>query len=444
MNTADELKATFDQLKGAFENFKAENNAQIAKGVRDALAEAKLTNIGQQIDDLTAKRDDLVKRVEAEAKMRADLERTVNELKVKGVEDPAEAKALVEWYETVKVACEQRKRRVPETITLEEFRAAKAAQQKWLRYGEKSLTPEEEKAMTVGSDVEGGYFVTPDIGGRMISKIYEVSPIRQIAAVQSIGSDSFEGMEDLDEADAGWVGETGSRDDTTTPEVGKWKIEVNEMYAQPKATQKLLDDSSVDIEAWLAAKVAKKFARLEGDAFVNGVTPTRPRGFTTYTTVATADSSRAWGQLEYVPTGASGAFHTTQADPLFDLLSKFKAHYLLNGKWVTRRTVIAAIRKFKTSTTLEYIWQPGLQLGQPDKLLGYPIVIAEDMPAIAANSLSMAFGDWSGYQIVDRLGVRVLRDPFTSKPYVRFYTTKRTGGGVIDFEAIKLIKFAAS
>lgn len=445
MELAAEVKKVFDELKGAFEVFKSENDSQIKKGVRDALAEAKLTNIGQQIDDLTAKRDDLLKRVESDAKARQDLERAVNELKVRGIEDPQEAKGLIAYHETVKSVCADRRIAAPESITLEEYRLVRKAQQKWLRGGDKVLTPEEAKAMTVGTDTDGGFFVTPDVSGRIVQRVFEISPIRQIADVMSIGSDALEGLEDLAEADAGWVGETGTRSDSNTPTVGKYRIEAFEMFAKPKASQKLLDDSSVDIEQWLAMKTAKKFASLEGSAFCIGDGVVKPRGLTSYTPVTTDDATRAWGAPQYVPTGASGAFHTTQADPLFDLLSKFKDNYLGNARWVTRRSVIAAVRKFKTSTTLEYIWQPGLQAGQPDKLLGYPITIAEDMPAIAANSFSMAFGDFKqGYQIVDRLGVRTLRDPYTDKPYVVFYTIKRTGGGIIDFDAIKFIKFAAT
>jgi HK97 family phage major capsid protein len=131
------------------------------------------------------------------------------------------------------------------------------------------------------------------------------------------------------------------------------------------------------------------------------------------------------------------------SDHLLDLIMAFKSVHLNNANWVTRRTVIAKIRKFKEATTNAYMWQPGLQAGQPSTLLGFPVVMAEDMPALATGSLSMALGNFQAYQIVDRLGIRVLRDPFTEKPYVKFYTTKRTGGGVLDFEAIKFIKFGS-
>jgi HK97 family phage major capsid protein len=454
MNTEEMLKEVRQQIGRTFEEFKSEldkqplgtaGKASVAAVVKDALAEVKLDKIQQTLDDLTGKREDLEKRLKEEKACREDLERKFNKLQIAGnPADDKEAKAVVDWNSQVKGLARQRGIAEPGEQSVEEYRLYKRAQGIYLRKGLDALSPEERKAMIVGSDADGGHFVTPDVTGRIVTRVFELSPIRAISAVQAIGSDSLEGIEDLNEADAGWVGEVGTRSDTNTPQVAKYKIEAHEMYAQPKASQKLLDDSNVDIEAWLAGKVADKFARVEGAAFVNGNGVGKPRGFTSYTTAATADATRAWGQLEHVNTGANGAFHTTQADPLFDLIAAFKPHFLNGSRWVTRRTVIAAIRKFKTTTTLEYIWQPGLQAGQPDRLLGYPITLAEDMPALGTGSLSMALGNFTeGYQIVDRLGVRTLRDPFTDKPYVKFYTIKRTGGGVLNFEAIKFVRFAS-
>lgn len=459
MELVEQLKQTCDQLGRAFEEFKTEYNrhfdeVKISAGkgaittiVKDALAEAKLDKIQQNLDDLTGKRDDLERKIKLEAEHRDELERKINLLRVAGSSksDDVEQKALATFNMEVKALARKRGGSVPSEIDIEGFRAYKAGFNAYLRQDEKILTSEHVKAMQVGIDSDGGYLVPTDMSGRIATRVFELSPIRQIANVQPISSDALEGIEDTNEADAGWVGETAARSDTTTPQVGKYRIEAQEMYAKPKASQKLLDDSAVDIEVWLGNKVSDKLARVEGAAFVSGNGVAKPRGFTTYTAVATADATRTWGQLEYIPTGASGAFHTTQADPLFDLIAAFKPAHLINARWVTRRTVLAAIRKFKTSTTSEYIWQPGLQAGQPDRLLGYPIVNAEDMPAIAANSLSMALGDFSaGYQIVDRLGVRTIRDPYTDKPYVVFYTIKRTGGAVVQFDAIKFIKFSAT
>jgi HK97 family phage major capsid protein len=274
--------------------------------------------------------------------------------------------------------------------------------------------------------------------------VFDTSPIRQIANVVTIGTDALEGVRDTDEAASGWVSEMGSRAETNTPQLGAWRIAVHELYANPRATQKLLDDANIDAEAWLAGKIADKFSRDQNAAFVNGNGVGRPQGFCAYATAATADSSRAWGTLEHVGTGVNGDFAaSTPADIMFDLISRFKPHYLSDATFVTNRAVLARIRKFKESTTNAYIWQPGLQAGTPDSLLGYPVNMAEDMPALASGSLSLALGNFKeGYQIVDRMGVRLLRDPFSSKPYVQFYTTCRVGGAVVQFESIKFIRFA--
>lgn len=428
-----ELKAIIEAQGRAFEEFKTAN---------DALIKAKAE--GKAVGDLEAK----LAKLDSDMSNMSELKSQFDALATK-LNRPNLGKEAADTAKEIKSFNQMRKAAAGQGATVadiseEQYNAYKGAFWEYQRKGNIDwLSSDERKAMSVGTDSDGGYLVPAPTTGRIVSKVYDLSPIRQIANVMSISTDALEGVNDLDEAAYGWVSEVGARSDTNTPTVGKYRIEAHEMYAQPKATQKLLDDAAVDIEAWLAAKVADKFARAEGAAFVVGTGVGQPRGFADYTTAATGDATRAWGQLEHVVTGANGAFHTTQADPLFDLIGAFKSAYLQNAKWVTRREVIAAIRKFKTTTTLEYIWQPGLQLGQPDRLLGYPIVMAQDMPTLATGSLSLALGDFTeGYQIVDRVGMRTLRDPFTDKPFVKFYTTKRTGGGVVNFEAIKFVKFS--
>ena len=306
-----------------------------------------------------------------------------------------------------------------------------------------NLSSDERKAMSAGSDPDGGYLLPPSTVGRMVSKLYEQSTMRQLATVQTISTDKLEGIVDNNEADAGWVSELGTRSDTNTPQVGKYEIQAHEMYAMPKASQKILDDAAVNVESWLAGKVADKFARVEGAGFTTGTGVGQPRGLFAYTTAATGDDSRAWGQFEHVVTGANGAFHTTKADPLQDLLGAFKDQYLQRATWLMRREVRTAIRKMKEATSDRYLWEPSLQMGQPDRLLGYPARVDQYVPAIATGSLSLAFGDIAeAYTIVDRMGIRTLRDPFTAKPYVVFYSTKRTGGGAVNFEAVKFLKFS--
>ena len=307
-----------------------------------------------------------------------------------------------------------------------------------------NLSSDERKAMSAGSDPDGGYLLPPSTVGRMVSKLYEQSTMRQLATVQTISTDKLEGIVDNNEADAGWVSELGTRSDTTTPQVGKYEIQAHEMYAMPKASQKILDDAAANVESWRAGKGADKFARVEGAGFTTGTGVGQPRGLFAYTTAATGDDSRSWGQFEHVVTGANGAFHTTKADPLQDLLGAFKDPSLQRATWLMRREVRTAIRKMKEATSDRYLWEPSLQAGAPDRLLGYPVYIDQYMPAKATDSLSLAFGDFKqAYTIVDRMGIRTLRDPFTAKPYVVFYSTKRTGGGAQNTEALKFLKLSA-
>lgn len=307
-----------------------------------------------------------------------------------------------------------------------------------------SLSADERKAMSAGSDPDGGYLLPHATAGRMLGKIYEQSTMRQLAEVQTISSNDIEGILDNDEASAGWVSELGSRAETTTPTVGKWRIEAHEMYAMPKASQRILDDAATNVEAWLAGKIADKFARVEGTAFWTGDGVGKPKGLAAYATAATADDTRSWGTFEHVKTGANGDFHTTKADPLQDLIGAFKDQYLQNASFVMRREVRTKIRKMKEATSDKYLWEPSMQAGQPDRLLGYPTRIDQYMPALGTGSLSLALGDFKqAYLIVDRLGVRTLRDPYTAKPWVLFYSTKRCGGGAQNTEAVKFLSFAS-
>lgn len=442
-----ELKEAIEGIGRRFEEFKTENDKLIKKGVKDALAEAKLEQLGQAIDDLTGKKEDLENRIKAEAEYREALERKFNLLSVQGSAktDDVEQKALADMNLQIKVLAKRHGRAEPTALDVEGFRGYKRAFFSYCRtFDDKLLGADELKALQVGSDPAGGYWVPADTGGRIVARVYDLSPIRQIASVQPISTDRLEGVGDINDITSGWVGETQARTETNTPDVGKYDIPVHEMYAMPKASQKVLDDAAIDLEAWLTGKVAPHFARKEGAAFVAGDGVLKPRGFTAYTTAATADASRAWGQLEHINTGVNADFAATNpADVLYDLEGAFKAAHLANSNFVTKRQVVTKIRKFKGSDN-NYLWQPGLQAGRPNTLIGYPIVMAEDMPVLAAGSLSLSLGDFRhGYQIVDRVGIRLLRDPYTSKPHVLFYFTSRVGGGVVDFEAIKFVRFSA-
>lgn len=320
----------------------------------------------------------------------------------------------------------------------------------FMGYVAKGVEPDmadlQTKAMSVIADQQGGYMVPVEMADRIVTRQFETTPMRKLATVMSISSEAVEMLRDTNEAEAQWVSELDSRADTDQGTIGRIRIPVHELHAQPKATQKLLDDATINVEDWLVSRVADKFSRRENAAFVSGDGVGQPRGFLSYTTEATSDVSRSWGVLEHVATGASGAFPSSGgADLLITLMNKLKSGYLPKASWLMPRAVIDVIRKFKESGTGAYIWQPSLQAGEPATLLGYPVVLAEDMPAMAANSLSVAFGNFAeGYTIVDRVGLNVLRDPYTAAPFVKFRCTKRVGGDVVNFEAIKLLRFATA
>ena len=316
-----------------------------------------------------------------------------------------------------------------------------AAFGRYMREGDRVLGANEEKALSVGVDPDGGYVVSPDMSGRMVSQVYETSVMRAYASVQTISTDALEGLYDNDEAGYEWNGETTAPSETDTPQLGKWRIPVHDLSAMPKATQRILDDAEINIEQWLAGKVADRFSRAENEAFVVGDGSGKPRGFLTYpngTDLATG--------IEQFKTTVNGGFAAAPngGDVLISALYGLKAVYKNNATWFMNRATQAVVRKLKNSDG-DYIWSPGIAAGQPASLLGYSVAPSfEDMPDPATGSLSIAVGDMrQAYQIVDRAGIRVLRDPYTAKPFVIFYTTKRTGGDMINGEALKIINFAA-
>jgi HK97 family phage major capsid protein len=323
-------------------------------------------------------------------------------------------------------------------------REHKSAFDAYLRNGESAgLRQLEQKAMSVGSNPDGGYTVPVEIEQAIGERLTAISPIRQIAGVRVISGNVYKKPFMTTGPAVGWVGETDTRPQTTSPVLDSLSFPAMELYAMPAATATLLEDSAVNLDQWLAAEVDQAFAVQEGAAFVSGDGSNKPKGFLSYTTVANA--SWTWGNLGYIATGAAGAFPASNpSDVLVDLIYTLKAGYRQNAVFVMNRKTQAAIRKFKDGQG-NYLWQPPAVAGGRASLMSFDVVEAEDMPDVAANSLSVAFGDFGrGYLVVDRQGVSVLRDPFTAKPYVLFYTTKRVGGGVQDFDAIKLLKFAAS
>ena len=320
----------------------------------------------------------------------------------------------------------------------------KQAFEAYVRSGEATnLRALEVKALSAGSNPDGGYLVPSEVEAQIGARLTAISPIRAIAGVRTISGNVYKKPFMTAGPAVGWVGETDARAQTASPALDELSFPAMELYAMPAATATLLEDAAVNIDEWLAQEVEQVFAAQEGTAFVTGDGSNKPKGFLSYTTVANA--SWSWGNIGYIASGAAGAFPASNpTDVLVDLIYAVKAGYRQNAVFVMNRKTQSTIRKFK-DTAGNYLWQPPALAGAKASLMTFPVYEAEDMPDIAANSLSIAFGDFNrGYLVVDRAGVSVLRDPYTAKPYVLFYTTKRVGGGVQDFDAIKLMKFAAS
>ncbi|SFP48975.1 phage major capsid protein, HK97 family [Tranquillimonas alkanivorans] len=298
----------------------------------------------------------------------------------------------------------------------------------------------EGKAMNTAVAGDGGYLVDPQTAESIRSVLHSTASIRQIANVVNVEATSFDVLIDTTEAGAGWAGETDPAAETGTPNLERISIPLHELSALPKASQRLLDDAAFDMEGWLAARVAEKFARAEAAAFVEGDGADKPTGFLAHAHVAQA--SWEWGKLGYVASGADGAF--VDADPLIDLVYALGAQYRANATFVMNSKTAGVVRKLKDGDGRFY-WSDGLASGEPARLLGYPVLIAEDMPDIGSGATAVAFGDFrAGYTIAERPDLRLLRDPFSAKPHVLFYATKRVGGDVSDFAAIKLLKFSVS
>ncbi|MEV4608579.1 phage major capsid protein [Neorhizobium sp. LMR1-1-1.1] len=320
----------------------------------------------------------------------------------------------------------------------------KAAFDAYVRRGDEAgLRELEAKAMSAGSGADGGYLVPDETDSEIGRRVAVVSPMRALSTVRTVSTAVLKKPFATTGLATGWVAETAARPQTNAPQLAELSFPTMELYAMPAATQALLDDAAVDIEAWIAGEVDIVFAEQEGDAFIRGDGVNKPKGFLSYTAVA--DSAWTWGNLGYIATGAAGAWKSTgPSDTLVDAIYSLKAGHRQNGTFMLNRKVQADIRKFKDADG-NYMWRPPASAGQPATLMGFPVAEAEEMPDVAAGSLSIAFGDFrSGYLVVDRAGVRILRDPYSAKPYVLFYTTKRVGGGVQNFEAIKLVKFAVS
>lgn len=403
---SEEVKTAVEALAKGFEEFKSANDLRLKeieqKGAPDPVLEEKMSKIQDALDAAEKARD---AALEAEKKSnRGRLNGKIN-----GWELSHEKSAYQEGFG------------------------------KYLRKGvDSGLDELQRKAMSVSSDPDGGYLVLPERNNQILQTMTETSPMRQLANVVSISSDAYEQPRRTSRgATGGWVSEQASRSQTNAPQIGLLRIPAHEIYAEPAVTQRMLDDPSIDIETWLGGQIADEYNFIENTGYVAGSGVGQPTGILSYANGTGID------QIEQVNSGTSGS---VTADGMINLQSALKEDYLPGSVWMMNRLVKRDIRKLK-DTTGRYLWEPGayqsLPTAIPDTILGYPVYTASDMPVAAANSLSIAFGNFKrGYTIVDRLGIRVLRDNLTAKPFVLFYSTKRVGGAVVQSEAIKLQKLA--
>lgn len=399
------------ELQKTFEDFKTERNEEIAalkKGQEDVVKTEKVERINAEITNLQTALDEVNATLAA-----------------------------------VRVGGQNNVESDPDKIE-----HAKAFRN-WFRKGERALQAdlrelEVKAAITSSSDPDGGYVVPEQEEGAIDRVLMTVSSMRNIAQVMTISTNIFKKLMGMGGAGYGWVGEKAARPETDTPSLRELIFETMELYANPAATQNTLDDARINIADWLSSEVGITFAEQEGAAFITGDGVNKPRGITAYNTVE--DGSYAWGKIGYKVSGVAAALSDSThngADAIIDLIYSLKQGYRQNARFIMNRFTQGAVRKLKDSYG-QYLWQPSLQAGQPATLASYPVTDDDNMPDVGANAFPLAFGDFKrGYLIIDRQGVRVLRDPYTNKPYVHFYTTKRVGGGVQNFEAFKLLKISA-
>ena len=409
-----ELKALVESIQQSFTDFKKINDerlAKIEKGEGTGDFEAKLAKV----------QGDLAKALD----LKKDIDRLESKTNLQGLlaGDKADAN--------------------PDKVAYK-----KAFFDRFVRKGEDSaeLRGLQAKAWSVGTAADGGYALPEQIDRSIEKLLRDISPIRELATVVTVGTSDYKKLVNVNGIASGWVGETAARTATATSALAEVAPPMGEIYANPQVTQQALDDLFFDVEGELQAQLVEELALQEGAAFVTGNGTNKPKGFLAYTTAATADSSRAFGTIEHVATGVSADFAASnKADIFYSTAAALKRGYRAGAVWMMNKAVMFEVMRFKDGQG-QYLWQPYLSdSGLGLRMLGWGVVESEDMPAKAANSLSIAFGNFKrGYTIVDRVGMRMLRDPYTNKPYVGFYTTKRVGGAVVNSEAIKLIKFAAS
>lgn len=412
ITSVEDISSAIKGLGTAFEEFKQTNDARLKelekKGASDPLLDDKLAKINEDLNAL----DEVKTRLE-------DLTKTVDAVSAKANRPSLENKSA-------------------DVVAHEKAFAA------FLRRGEDAaLADLESKALNVTTDADGGYAVPEEIDTEISKLLINESPMRALASIQTVGTTRFKKLVSTGGTAGGWVGEAGARTETSTSQLSAVEPYFGELYANPAATQTMLDDAFFNVEVWLQQEVLDVFAEQEGAAFVAGDGLEKPRGFLNYPTASTDDATRAFGTLQAISTGVADGFSSTgPGDVMMDIYYSMKKRHRNNSTWLMASPSVGTIRQFKSGDG-DYLWQPGLAMGTPSTFLSRPIETDENMPAIAASAFPIALGDWKrGYLILDRIGVRVLRDAYTNKPYVHFYTTKRVAGAVVNSQAIKLLQIA--
>lgn len=406
---SEDVKKLVEEIGQTFESFKEKNDErikQIEKGAEDIVTKEHVDRINVDLGALTAKHDQVVK----------DLEKLAS-LKVSN--DPKQD---------------------PDKIAHKE-----AFFGGFVRKGrDDGLSDLQQKAMNITTAADGGYAVPEELDRDILSRLQDKGGMRSLARSITVSTSDYKKLVNIHGTASGWVGEATARTATSSPQLAEVAAVMGEIYAYPEVTQQGLDDIFFDVESFLAEEIAEEFAIQEAQAFVDGNGTNKPKGFLAYTLSTSADGARTFGQVQKIATGVAGAFKTTSAtvspaDDFLDLVYSMKAGHRQNGVWLMNSLTLAEVRKFKDNDGA-YIWRPGIEGGQPSTVLGYRVEADEAMPDVANAVASIAFGDWQrAYYIVDRIGTRMLRDPFTNKPYVGFYTTKRVGGMLVDDNAVKVL-----
>ncbi|TVT77623.1 phage major capsid protein [Acinetobacter colistiniresistens] len=385
-------------LKGAFEDFKKSNDKELeAIKAEKAKLEEKTEKLNEKLSEFDS--------------LKAELEKEIKQSKRPGAPSGGEVDAH------------------------------KSAYLQFIRKGaEDGLGDLQQKAIQIGVDADGGYAAPEELDKTILELLRDENPMREECGSITISASGYKKLVNIGGASSGWVGETDERGETDTPQLKEIIANMGEIYAKPKSTQTALDDMFFNVESWLAEEVAREFGEQEGNAFLLGNGTNKPKGILTYAMSTANDKSRPFGTLQNFKSGVAGNFDT---DNLLDMIYGTKKGYRRGAKFMMNSLTLLKVRKFKDNDG-NYIWQPGLQLDQPSVLLGYGIAENEDMPDVAADANALMFGNFKrGYAVVDRMGVRTLRDPYSAKPYVEFYTTKRVGGMLLDSNAIKVLKLSA-